>query len=118
MSDCRIERLRYLPAPVRDRYFTGLRRKLANTIVPGAPGWCETAFLNNFRKLELTERNCRLGWIMAVIDRQYGFALELAQRGEEAFGDPVYGELAACTVKHMPFWRPVLRKCRQKLLGR
>ena len=54
--------------------------------------------------------------IMAMIDRQYGFALELAGRGEERFGKPIYRELAACTLKKMPFWRPVLRKCCRKFL--
>ena len=116
MSDCRVEQLRYLPAAVRDRYFTGIRGRLVNTLLPGSPGWCETAFLNDYSKIELTERNCRLGWIMAMIDRQYGFALELAGRGEERFGKPIYRELAACTLKKMPFWRPVLRKCCRKFL--
>ncbi len=117
MSDCRIERLRYLPPAVRDRYFTGWRKKLANTVLPGAPGWCEAAYLNNFRKIELSERNCRLGWIMAMIDRQYGFALELADRGRESFGDPIYEKMAAHTLKSMPFLKPVLCKLLHKVLG-
>lgn len=118
MSDCRIQHTQYLPVEVRRKYFSPLRQRLVPTCFPGTPGWGEVAWLNRLRGAALTPRSVRLGWIMAMSERQYGFALELADRGLRELDDPFCEELAAAALKAVPFWGPVLRKILRKVIGK
>lgn len=59
-----------------------------------APGWGEATYLNTLSSRN--ERDLRahlLAFVFAWIERQYGFALEIAERGRSRFGDPVFDEL-------------------------
>lgn len=60
-----------------------------------SPCWAEVSYFNNFGTdayyLEL--RDYLLGWIFALIEGQYGFALDIALQGQERFNEPVFEQL-------------------------
>jgi len=60
-----------------------------------SPFWAEMTFLNTFTNSSRTlgKREYLLGWIFAIIEEQYGFAMEIAQRGFNLFSDYVFKEL-------------------------
>ncbi len=67
-----------------------------------SPGWGELAYLNSFRdRASFGKREYLLGWIFAVLEGQFGFALELAQQGKESFRDPYFDELVSDTLRRM-----------------
>ena len=71
-----------------------LRRRAVPLLLAGAPGWCEMAYLNSFARVEeLTKREYLLGWVFAVLEKQYGFALQLAHDGDLRFPDPLFARL-------------------------
>jgi FkbM family methyltransferase len=57
-----------------------------------SPGWAEVKYFNSF-KGNLERREFLLGWIFAVIKKQYGFALALANEGLQKFGDKIFQEM-------------------------
>ena len=57
-----------------------------------SPGWAEVKYFNSFRG-NLERREFLLGWIFAVINKQYGFALTLANEGSRKFGDKIFHEM-------------------------
>jgi hypothetical protein len=71
-----------------------LLRRLAQAALAGSPGWCEMTYLNTFRNREtLSKRDYLLGWIFAALEKQHGFALELANDGAQRFPAPVFDRL-------------------------
>lgn len=53
-----------------------------------SPGWCEARYLRTLESLEdrnALERDYALLWVFAVIERQWGFALDIAGVFEERF---------------------------------
>ncbi|MFZ4621800.1 MAG: hypothetical protein ACOYNS_14660 [Bacteroidota bacterium] len=67
-------------------------RKLYAFSHRSSPGWIEMVYLHEFSG-ERTLRDHLLGWVFAVIQKQYGFALQLSLKGKEQFGDPLFDEM-------------------------
>jgi hypothetical protein len=57
-----------------------------------SPGWAGVTYINKY-KLEFTKRDYLLGWVFAVIEKQFGFALELSINAFQKFDDPSFFEL-------------------------
>jgi hypothetical protein len=57
-----------------------------------SPGWASVTYMNRYR-LGFMKRDYLLGWVFAVIEKQFGFALELAINAHQNFGDPCFIEL-------------------------
>jgi hypothetical protein len=72
-------------------------QKLLHFSLTTSPGWAEVSYLNTFDG-PLSIREHLLGWILATIQGQHGFALALAQQGEEKFADPLFLEMRASSV--------------------
>ncbi|OGP49444.1 MAG: hypothetical protein A2Y79_10025 [Deltaproteobacteria bacterium RBG_13_43_22] len=61
--------------------------KEALQAVRTSPNWAELIYLNSFSQRHFSKRDFLLGCIFAIIEKQYGFALELSIRGYEEFQD-------------------------------
>ncbi len=69
--------------------FSDLHRK--------TPGWAEVRY---FRKqIPHHKRTMLLAWLFAILDEQYGFALEIAHLGKNVTHDLIFEELIRETVK-------------------
>ena len=80
---------------------TSLDRRLARFLIKTSPGWGEVSFSHTFPGSApyLDKRDHLLGWIFAMIERQYGFALEIAAKGQERFHDDIFHELENASLK-------------------
>lgn len=60
-----------------------------------APGWGEMVFINTFENNNASKRDLLLGWVLATLQRQHGFAYQLALGGIQKFNDPFFNELSS-----------------------
>ena len=65
-----------------------------------SPGWAEVKYFNTLRG-KFEKREFLLGWIFAVINKQYGFALALANEGLGIFGDKIFLEMKAQSIRQI-----------------
>lgn len=84
---------------MRER-FGKLEQRFLGALLRASPGWAEVVYLNSFEKCErLGKREYLLGWVFAVVEQQYGYAVELATAGEDRFGDAIFADLRGAAVK-------------------
>ncbi len=100
---------------------SALRKKLISFSHKPAPGWGEMLYVNNFKNLN-TERELLLGWAMATIIGQHGFAYELADKGVQTFENALFARLLADSgksIKRISVSRliPVVAQKIKSLLG-
>ncbi len=69
-------------------------RKLFAFSHRSSPGWIEMVYLHDFSG-DRSLRDFLIGWVFAVIQRQYGFALRLSLMGKERYHEPIFDEMSA-----------------------
>jgi hypothetical protein len=115
MVSCRVLGDRFLPCNLAEKYFG---RKL-NGVYPKtiriSPGWVEVVYINLLRGGERDLRAQLLGWVFAMIEKQYGMALCLADAGKLHFDDPIFERMISESKKRirwgsMPLWERIARK--------
>lgn len=76
-------------------HFGLLVRRFAPVLLKTSPGWGEMTYIHTFPPDAeyLDQRDYLLGWVFSMVEKQYGFALEIASRGLRRFDDPVFLEL-------------------------
>jgi len=57
-----------------------------------SPGWAELKYFNDFSE-KLSLRDHLLGWVFAVLEKQYGHSLSIAHHGRERFSNPLFNEM-------------------------
>ena len=69
-----------------------LLRRFAHVALKASPGWGEVTYINTFPSDAeyLDKRDYLLGWVFSMVEKQYGYALEIASRGLRRFDDPVF----------------------------
>ena len=70
---------------------------LSERIIRTSPGWAELTYFRN--PDGLTCRDLLLMLVFALLESQYGFALELADKGRELFQDPLLEECRKAVLK-------------------
>jgi FkbM family methyltransferase len=71
------------------------RTGLLTKVLRPAPGWGEMTYLNTLRGAgSFSKRDWLLGWVIATLREQHGFALDLARRAASASPEAVFTELA------------------------
>ena len=122
LSDFEIFGSQYLPRKFRENNFSPLERKVLPSIMKAAPGWTEICFLNKLKDSGFDKRDYMLEYVMAVIEDQYGFALEIADRGKELFDDKIFDEMFNYALKHIKrrcyFSGALFKKIIKKLSGK
>ena len=95
-----------------------------------SPGWCEARYLRTLKSLEdrgALQRDYALLWVFAMIERQWGFALDLANAYEQRFsqdgvssmlGDLPLRRIAGKRWQVRSVARQVLPPGAKRLLGR
>jgi len=66
-----------------------------------APGWCEISYLNKMEQSEMTLREYLLAWVFASLNAENGFALFVANKGYELFGDKLLLKLQNKSMKEL-----------------
>jgi hypothetical protein len=73
------------------------------TCIRTSPCWGELTFINNFNDdtRSFGVREFLIGWVVAVIEHQLGFALELSIEGKLRFNDSIFEEMEAYLKKRL-----------------
>jgi hypothetical protein len=66
-----------------------------------SPGWCEISYLNTCEAMEMTERDLLLAIVFAMVQRQHGFVIDLANRGKERFGSALFDEVKSAIERRL-----------------
>ena len=94
-----VETHRISPAEVSS--LPGIHRKAINKCMVMAPGWAEVCYLNGLSKIPFEKRTYLLTFLFAFIEKQYGFALEVAKSGLSASQDPFFSELKEDAIRQI-----------------
>ncbi len=113
--DCRVQKAWYLPTELKKKYLSPLQARLVPTRYPAAPGWAELSLLRRPETLKPAPRSYQMAWIFAMIYRQYGLALQLADSGREKFGGELFDRMVRESLNRVPLWFPLLKKCVSKV---
>ena len=70
-----------------------LQKRSIESFLKTAPGWCEISYINTFRNDDMTRRGFLLGWCIATIKAEHGFAMHLATLGKSKFESALFDEL-------------------------
>ena len=81
-------------------------KKILQYSLKSSPGWVETVYFNTF-SASLSIREYLLGWVFATIQKQYGFALEIAEKGYSLYKDEIFNEMYKNSKKKI--WSDILR---------
>lgn len=68
-----------------------LIKKLLSFSHRSTPGWGEITFINTLKNASL--RELYLGWVFAIIHKQYGFALDIAKEADKQFNNTLIKEM-------------------------
>jgi len=111
LSDIKIKGVPRIPYKVLKDYFSSnFIFRLAKASMIEAPGWGEMTFFNDFENEDLfTIREYLLAWVFAMIEKQYPFALIVANKGRERFNDNIFDEMEK---KSLAFIRKDILKLR------
>lgn len=98
ISDVKIKGSQFFSAELSKKYLSPFTSKLISSAVKSSPGWAEISYLNKMEAV--TERRQLLfAWITAMIERQYGFALYVADKGTKLQNNRIFSELITITIK-------------------
>jgi FkbM family methyltransferase len=82
---------------LQNSYAQQIGNFLSERIIRTSPGWAELTYFRNPEGL--TIRNLFLLIVFALLERQFGYALELADQGIQQFQDPLLGECRMSILK-------------------
>ncbi len=80
-------------------------QKIINRVGKTSPGWGEMTFINSFSNSTVfSKRDVLLGWVVATLQGQHGFALQLAKMGMKAHSDSIFEELKKYSSRKVFGW--------------
>jgi hypothetical protein len=91
MSDIIVKGVQRLN-PKMIQSLSGLKQRAIKGAHKISPGWCEVTYMNTLRE-PADKRSYLLAYAFALLDKQYGFALEIAEKGIKNAPDPFFDEL-------------------------
>jgi FkbM family methyltransferase len=94
LSDIQVKGTQRISGNVLKEGFPEIAQRYLGAFLRQSPAWAELSFLNSFQQTEgFGTREFLAGWIFAMMEKQYGFAVELADQAVRRFNDPIYKEL-------------------------
>ena len=114
LSELHVRGTRRLSARARQALAPSARRR-AERLIKVSPGWAEATYLNTLEG-DWSVRDRLLGWVIATLRRQHGFALELALRGVESSADPIFEALrhaSAASIARSAWTMPAIAALRR-----
>lgn len=95
MCDMRMQGTQRIFYDIYRAEFSEKERRFLPHVLSIAPGWANVSYFNTFEgEKDFTLRDYLLGYTIAVMRSQYGFALELSRRAQLLYSDSIFDELA------------------------
>lgn len=82
------------------QYFDKLVQEHIELVHKKMPFWGEMLYLSDMRNCQ-SKRDLLFGCACAIIHEQYGFCIEIAQRGINSYGDGIFEEIIQYAVKRV-----------------
>lgn len=101
MSDIKIQGSQRISISELNRYFNSFEKKYIRFFLRTSPGWGEVTYLNTCEQPSFTKRDFLLAWVFAVIEKQYGFALEIISKARQQFEDFLFDDLEKFTLSRI-----------------
>ena len=76
-----------------------IQRRYLECFLKTAPGWCEISYINTLDSRDLSCREHLLGWVVATIKGEHGFAVHVSRNGAMCFHDRIFDELHRFSLK-------------------
>ncbi|MCX6239063.1 MAG: hypothetical protein NTY07_16135 [Bacteroidia bacterium] len=90
LSDCNVKGSQRLNKDLKQFYL----KQNQKIDLKQSPGWAEISYFNNFKNCDFHgKRELLLGCAFAIIKKQFGFALELAEIGKHKFNDAIFSTI-------------------------
>ena len=94
ISDMVVKGARRCDMVVAARYFSKKDLRFVGRVLKKSPAWAEVSCLNRFSdESQFGIRELLLGCVFADIKDQFGYGLELAEKGKKMFKDPIFTEI-------------------------
>ncbi|NEQ54790.1 MAG: hypothetical protein F6K11_32490 [Leptolyngbya sp. SIO3F4] len=90
MSYLNIKGTQRIAPDLMDKFFTKKQQKNLTYSLRVSPGWGEVTFSNTFHGDYFSLRDYLLGYVFATVQNQYGFALEIANKGYHFSNDNIF----------------------------
>jgi hypothetical protein len=91
-----------LSRALQEKHFRTVTRRAMPLLLRTTPCWAEVSFMTTLARPErFSLRDYLVAWVFATLQRQFGFALEVATAGQQRFDDPLFGRLAAHAQKQI-----------------
>jgi hypothetical protein len=102
--------------------FSTLHKRALNKCLIKSPGWAEVSYLNKLKTGTFERRTYLLTYLFACLEKQFGFAIEIAKNGYDKTKDPFFLELketGLSKIKHnnLGWPRVMIKKAGNKLLS-
>jgi hypothetical protein len=102
MSEIQVHGTQRIKRTTVNRYINKKEHRFIQNLLKESPGWAEIAFINTLKEDALfSEREYLLGWIIASLYFQHGFALELALKANEKYDDSIFMELKNISINQI-----------------
>lgn len=98
-SNMQVQVSRIISTEILDKHFSGLMRKLINTVLCPSPCWAELTYFNDFKNDSFGVREFLLGWVFAMEEKQYGYAITLAENGKAKFDDQIFEKMKQISIR-------------------
>lgn len=79
---------------------SSVSRRALRAALPTTPGWAELTYMNLLRT-ETGSRSFQLLFVFALVEQHFGFACEIARRGKNVTGDPIFDEMEAYALRRL-----------------
>lgn len=80
---------------------SGLNKKAVKSAHKISPGWAEVCYLNTMKDSGFDVRSYLLAYVFALVEKQYGFALEIASQGKLKSQDVFFDDLASYAARKL-----------------
>lgn len=101
MSDIKIQGSQRVRSSEFNRYFNSFEKKYIRFFLKTSPGWGEVTYFNTCEQVPFSKRDFLLGWVFAILEKQYGFALEIINKARQQFEDPLFDSLEEFTLSRV-----------------
>lgn len=92
-DECRVKGMRRLKEETKKKYFRFVSDRLFNAFLKPSAFWAEISYTNQMRKSSFDKRDYLLMIVFAILKKQYGFAIEIAEIGKIRFKDKIFNDI-------------------------
>lgn len=122
-DECLIRGMHRITEDFKNRYFNNVEKRFFDIFSNKVAFWAEISYFNNFDDDFFDKRDFLLGIVFAILKKQYGFILELTDKGIKKFGvDKLFSLSRDFAIKEMKkegwikLFPYILRKLYNKIL--